>query len=77
MTASMNGEAVMMDIETGKYYNLGETGGRIWELLDAPMTILQLKETLMKEYDVTAEQCGEDLEKFLGVLLSKGLLLEA
>ena len=39
MTADMNGSAVMMDIMTGKYYNLGEIGGRIWELLEEPMTL--------------------------------------
>ena len=77
MTASMNGEAVMMDISTGKYYNLGETGGRIWELLEQPMTILQLQEALVAEYDVTAEQCLNDVQNFIGALMAKELVTEA
>ena len=35
----MDGETVMMDIETGKYYNLGKTGGSIWGILEKPHTV--------------------------------------
>ena len=74
MTADMNGSAVMMDIMTGKYYNLGEVGGRIWELLEEPMTVNALVEKLTAEYDVTPGQCRADIEPFLRKLLTQGLL---
>ncbi|MBQ4551084.1 MAG: lasso peptide biosynthesis PqqD family chaperone [Oscillospiraceae bacterium] len=77
MTADMNGSAVMMDIMTGKYYNLGQIGGRIWEILEEPMTVAALVEKLTDEYDVSAEQCRSDILPFLDTLLERGLLLEA
>ena len=76
MTADMNGSAVMMDIMSGKYYNLGEVGGRIWELLEEPMTVNVLVQKLTAEYDVSAEQCRADIAPFLGSLLDRGLLVE-
>lgn len=76
MTADMNGSAVMMDIMTGKYYNLGQVGGRIWELLEEPMTLAALVKKLTDEYDVSAEQCRNDILPFLDTLLERGLLLE-
>ena len=76
MTADMNGSAVMMDIMTGKYYNLGQIGGRIWEILEEPMTVDALVEKLTDEYDVTAAQCRSDILPFLDTLLERGLLLE-
>ena len=76
MTADMNGSAVMMDIMTGKYYNLGEVGGRIWELLEEPMTLTALIKKLTGEYDVSAEQCRADLLPFLGKLVERRLVLE-
>ena len=76
MTADMNGSAVMMDVMTGKYYNLGQVGGRIWELLEQPMTVAALVEKLTEEYDVSANQCRADTEPFLRTLLERGLLLE-
>lgn len=77
MTADMNGSAVMMDIMTGKYYNLGQIGGRIWEILEEPMTVAALVKKLTDEYDVSAEQCRSDILPFLDTLLERGLLLEA
>ena len=75
MTADMNGSAVMMDMKTGKYYNLGTVGGRIWELLEEPMTIAALVKKLTDEYDVSAAQCRTDILPFLDTLLERGLLL--
>ncbi|MBQ7098197.1 MAG: lasso peptide biosynthesis PqqD family chaperone [Oscillospiraceae bacterium] len=77
MTADMNGSAVMMDIMTGKYYNLGQIGGRIWEILEEPMTVAALVKKLTDEYDVSAAQCRSDILPFLDTLLERGLLLEA
>ena len=76
MTADMNGSAVMMDIMTGKYYNLGQVGGRIWELLEEPMTVSALVAKLTAEYDVSAEQCRADIAPFLQTLLERGLIEE-
>ena len=76
MAADMNGSTVMMDIMTGKYYNLGQVGGRIWELLEEPMTVAALLGKLTEEYDVSAQQCRADTMPFLGTLVQRGLLLE-
>lgn len=76
MTADMNGSAVMMDIMTGKYYNLGEIGGRIWELLEEPCTVCTLVQKLTAEYDVSAEKCRADIAPFLDALLKRGLIEE-
>ena len=75
MTADMNGSAVMMDIMSGKYYNLGEVGGRIWEMLEEPMTLRNLVQKLTDEYDVSAERCRSDMLPFLNTLIERGLLV--
>ena len=75
MTADMNGSAVMMDIMSGKYYNLGEVGGRIWEMLEEPMTLGALVQKLTDEYDVSVERCRSDMLPFLNTLIERGLLV--
>lgn len=75
MTADMDGATVMMDIETGKYYNLGEIGGRIWELLETPMPVNDLINALTEEYDVSVEQCQADTVPFLVSLTERSLLI--
>ena len=76
MTADMNGSAVTMDIMTGKYYNMGEVGGVIWNMLSTEKTIDELVNALTKEYSVSAAQCKKDITPFLQSLVDKGLLIE-
>lgn len=76
MTADMNGATVMLDIESGKYFNLGEIGGRIWEILEQPTSVKDLVSILVQEYDVTEEQCLEDIVPFLEKMLNRGLVVE-
>ena len=76
MTADMNGATVMLDIETGKYFNLGEVGGRFWELLEQPTSVKDLVSTLVQEYDVAEEKCLEDIVPFLEKMVDRGLIEE-
>lgn len=75
MAADMNGETVMMNIATGQYYNIGEVGGRIWELLEQPMTLGALVDALTAEYAVEKSQCEMDLMPFLDKMAKNGLVM--
>lgn len=75
MTADMAGSTVMMDVETGKYYNLGDVGGSIWEMMDAPLTMDELVEKLTAAYDVAPEQCRCETQAFVDSLVERGLVL--
>jgi hypothetical protein len=75
--ADMDGSTVMMNMETGMYYNLGEVGSRIWELLEQPIRVADLIEALTGEFDVSFDQCAKDTIPFLQRLLENKLILEA
>ena len=76
MTADMKGDTVMMDVETGKYYNLGDVGGRIWDLMENPITLSDMADRLTEEYDVTRERCLSEILPFLQSLLERNLIRE-
>ena len=73
ITADMDGETVMMDIETGKYYNLGKTGGSIWGILEKPHTVDGIVDEMTEIYDVERSVCEEQTKKFLAQLIDAGL----
>ena len=77
MAADMDGSTVMMDIDNGMYYNLGEVGGTIWNILEAPISVNALVDKLTSEYDVSREKCLEDTIPFLNALLRNKLIAEA
>lgn len=74
IVSDMDGEKVMLSIHNGKYYNLGEIGGEIWELIEKPISIQEVITTLLSQYDVTQEQCEEQVLSFLSLLKTEGLI---
>ncbi len=74
IVSDMDGDKVMMSIHNGKYYNLGEIGGSIWDLIKSPITTRQLITALMSEYDVDQTECEEQVISFLELLNKEGLI---
>jgi myo-inositol-1-phosphate synthase len=70
----IDGEAVMMNIQTGKYYGLDEIGSRIWELMERKIQVKEIIEQLQKEYDVSEQQCKTDVLNLLNDLKSNQLI---
>lgn len=74
IVSDMDGEKVMLSVSNGKYYNLGELGGEIWELMKEPITIQELVTTLQSQYNVDQTDCKEQVTDFLSQLLEQGLV---
>lgn len=74
IVSDMDGEKVMLSVSNGKYYNLGELGGEIWELMKEPITIQELVTTLQLQYNVDQTDCKEHVTDFLSQLLEQGLV---
>ncbi|UNK18775.1 lasso peptide biosynthesis PqqD family chaperone [Paenibacillus sp. N3/727] len=74
LVSDMDGEKVMLSIENGKYYNLGQIGGRIWELVSSPVTIAGMVEQLVSEYEIEPEMCEQQVQIFLKQLTAEGLV---
>ena len=66
--SDIDGETVMMSIENGEYYGLDDIGSRIWELIEHPVKVSDLIDTLLERFDVDRETCKIDVLKFLNEL---------
>ena len=75
LSADLHNEIVLMSLDSGSYYGLEGTARRIWELIATPCTLTELSAQLSKEFQVTPEQCVEDISPFLDELLAEGLLV--
>lgn len=71
VAAQLDGETVMMSLDTSRYYGLNPVGGRIWELLVQPMTVAAVCDTLQQEYNVARGQCEREV-----LLLAQKLIAE-
>ena len=74
IAADMDGEIVMLSMQTNNYYGLGEVGSRLWALLETPQTPSQLCARLTTEYDISQNDCIDDIQPFLHQLLQEKLI---
>ncbi|MEA2602423.1 MAG: hypothetical protein QOF89_3415 [Acidobacteriota bacterium] len=70
----LDGEAVLLATESGKYFGLNEVGTRMWSLLHLHGEIEAVCRALLAEYDVAEAQLREDLTRFVDTLVDRGLV---
>jgi hypothetical protein len=74
IVSNMGDEKVMLSISNGKYYNLGEMGGEIWDLVKEPMEVKQLVNSLLASFQVERKECEEQVVTFLNHLFDEDLI---
>ncbi len=72
--AELDGEAVLLDVESGVYYGLNVIGTRIWQLLVQGLDEETIYRQLLREYDVEPVRLQCDVSDFLASLAERGLL---
>ena len=59
------GEKVMIDFDSGKYFMIKGAGNEIWDLLQEETTPAKIIDQLLREYDVSPEECEQSVLSFL------------
>jgi hypothetical protein len=70
----IDGEVVMLSVENGEYYGMDRVGSYIWKLLETPISLLGLVNTLTKKYEVSEERCLEEIRSFIEELETNKLI---
>ena len=70
-------EAILIDLNTGSYYSLNETGTWLWEHLDGKHTIGELAVELATACDIPdqVDMVQQDLNDLVANLLKEGLVI--
>lgn len=72
--AELDGELVALNVDSGTCYGFNKTATRIWSLIEQPRSIDELRETLLREYEVSPADCERQLTALLGELQADGLI---
>ena len=73
VSRTLEGEEVLLQLETGAYFGLNEVGTLIWKFLKAGQSRAEILEKLETEFDVPAIEAAKDFEDFIAELKRKGL----
>lgn len=69
----VNGEAVLLHLETERYYVLDASTTQMWQVLIDASNLAEAVRTLHSEFDVEIETLRDDLQLFVGELVDAGL----
>ena len=70
----IEGEAVILSMETKVLRGLNPVGSHVWELIDAQRDVEEIIGLIVKEFDVTREDAAQDVRGFVQELLDRGLV---
>jgi hypothetical protein len=70
----LDGELVLMNVDTGRFHVLKETGLAIWRLIDGERDLAALQSAMMERYAVEEARCRAETAKFVEMLSGAGLV---
>lgn len=74
VSCELEGDSVLLDIDSSRYYRLNLVGSHIWSELSSPKTVAELRTAILGSFDVDEERCSNDLEALLSSLNASGLI---
>ena len=74
VSANLDGEVVILGFKSGSYYGLDQVGVFVWDLLQEPRKVSDIRDAIFEEYDVELAQCERELLALLEKLADKQLI---
>lgn len=67
-------EVAILELDQGVYYGLNDTGSFLWNLMQKPVRVNEMRAALVEEFDVDANTAEKDLLRVLADLRDAGLI---
>ncbi len=73
-TELKDGDAVLLHLQTKTYYTLNETGARMWSLMFKGLTLGEISQGIITEFDVTLDRAQESVINLANELVAAELV---
>ncbi|MCB0994398.1 MAG: PqqD family protein, partial [Acidimicrobiales bacterium] len=73
LEAIVDGQAVLLSIDSGDFYELNGTASVIWSLIDGDRSVGEIVEALHDEFDVDEQRCRDEVLDFVGRMVANNL----
>ncbi len=70
----MNDKVVLLHLGTNRFYELNSTGARLWDLLSAGHSVVEIQQQLLLEFDVEPARLDAEIAAILTSLQEKDLV---
>src|SRR5262245_33169083 len=73
----IDGEAILINLTTGLYFSMEGTGGALWSLIEAGLSVEEMAAALAANYHVDRAGVEGDLARVIAELLEYRLIVES
>ena len=73
-STTMDGETVLLALDTGRYYTLNRLGTVIWDQCNGHTTMKDIHAVLCDRFEVSSDRALDDLVALANQLVQEGLL---
>jgi hypothetical protein len=70
----LGSDTVILDVKAGLYFSLDNVGAFVWQLIQQPRSVKDLRQAVGDEFEVDADTCERDLHALLGELAERKLI---
>ena len=77
LVATLSDGAVLLNLQTKRYFSLNETGTRIWEMVQQTADEEAIVATLLSEYDVNEPLARSEVRRILDEHIEAQLIVPA
>jgi predicted transcriptional regulator len=74
LVQELDGEAVLLNLESERYFGLDDVGTRVWQHLLEHRRLERVCEEMQKEYDVDESRLREDVLQLVEALIEAGIV---
>ena len=74
LSSDLTGETIILNSKSGVYFGLNAVGASIWNLIQEPKTINEIRDAILAKYQVEPEQCESDILGLLQEMQTEGLI---
>ena len=74
VSSGLGEEIIILECEKGVYFGLNGVGRVVWKKIQSPSRFEEIRDAIMREYEVSADRCEQDLMNLLHELHQQGLV---
>ena len=67
-------DTVILDVNAGLYFSLDNVGAMVWQFIQQPRTVRDVRQAILDAFEVSADVCERDLTALLRDLAERRLI---
>jgi hypothetical protein len=74
VSCDLSDEVVILNLQDSVYYGLNAVAARVWNLIQEPCAVEEIRRSLVEEYEVDPHDCELQVQELLNDLAGRGLI---